>query len=506
MAITLANPFQKATRAKSRLRMALCGPAGSGKSYTALRFAIALRNLMQERTGREVRIAAIDTENGSLSKYSGEVEDGMEMDFDCVDLQNFSPSSYVQMIRLAESAGYDILVIDSLSHAWTGTGGALDMVDKKKAAGKNAFTDGWRDVTPLHNSMVDAIVAANMHVIATMRTKTEWVMEPDPKTGKTVPRKIGLAPIQRAGLEYEFDIVGDIDQETHTLTVTKSRCKAIDNAMVTRPGAHFFAPIYSWLEKGSDIPREILDAAGFKTKEEPLTPLERAKRQKEEAAKRKAAEESAAVSQAAEATPQAPPSSGGESVAISDKTRGDIRSLIMEICPERNHAIELSQSLLSQFGASSVAEIGEREGQAIVSQLMGLKSDRLREAAAAKLAASGTSMTVDHEPSAVKTPTPPQTPPPTPEAVAESESPSADDSGDARDLSTEPGTATKEQLAHCQNISMRLDWKYEKQQAFLSSMKCNSFRNLSEAQMDDLLQKLERRLAAASAASNPAAA
>ena len=500
---TAMNPFKKATRAKTRLRMALCGPAGSGKSYTALRFATTLRALLEEQTGREIRIAAIDSENGSLSKYVGEREDDMEFDFDCSELQNYSPSSYVQMIKLAEEAGYDIIVIDSLSHAWTGTGGALDMVDKKKASGKNAFTDGWREVTPMHNAMIDAIVNAKMHVIATMRTKTEWVMETDAR-GKVVPRKIGLAPVQRSGLEYEFDVVGDIDQETHTLTVTKSRCKAIDNAMVTRPGAAFFMPIFHWLQSGSDIPREVIEAAGFKQKEEPMTPLERAKRQREEAAKRKAEQEQQAATESGNVE-----TSGVERQPISDATRANIRTLIGEICPERGDAIKLSESLLANYGVATVAELSEGDGMAIHTTLLGMKSEKLLRDSAAKLQASGTAMTVDYEPSVVKpkpVEEPKQAEPPaaataTPEAVAESEPPSADESGDARDLSSEPGTATKEQITHCQSIAEKIGWKYEKQQEYLAAMKCKSFRNLSESQMDELIQKLEKRLAAASQAS-----
>src|SRR5690606_5228856 len=133
------------------------------------------------------RIAVIDTENNSAALYADECE------FDVLNLDTFSPEVYVEAIKAAEAAGYDVLVIDSLSHAWMGKDGALELVDKaaKRYQG-NSFA-AWRDVTPLHNQLVDTILQARLHVIATFRAKTEWVLETDPKTGKTQPRKVGLA-------------------------------------------------------------------------------------------------------------------------------------------------------------------------------------------------------------------------------------------------------------------------------------------------------------------------
>ena len=508
--LAAANPFKKATRAKSRLRMALCGPAGSGKSYTALRFAFALKKLLEESEQRPISVAAIDTENGSISKYVGESEDDLKWEFDVVDLQDHSPSSYTQLIKLAGGAGYDILIVDSLSHAWTGTGGALDQVDRKKAAGKNAFTDGWREVTPLHNAMIDAIVGASCHVIATMRTKTEWVMETDAR-GKVVPRKIGLAPIQRAGMEYEFDIVCDIDQETHTLTVTKSRCKAIDNAIITKPGFTFFVPVFSWLESGSDIPREVIDAAAFKTKEPPMSPLERAKKQKEEADKKKVAPKGKSESTATEPTappeetPAATEATASASDGITDATRAEIRSLVVEIWPTREDAIRESTAIVARFNASSVAELSEIDGRKIVAELLNTKSEVMRKRAADKLAASGTTPTVSVEPDKRQRDAAEAEAAKAAEATgpaAESltapgnATPDAEAAHDAADLSDEPGTANKQQLARCEELANALNWPHEKQLEYLAKAECKTFRNLSEAQMADLIGKLEARLAA----------
>lgn len=229
--------FQKATRQKSRLRMTIDGPAGSGKTYTALRFAHALAN--------GGRIAYIDTERGSASKYVGEAPDGIPWNFDVVELSVFSPEKYTEAILAAGRMGYSVLVIDSLSHAWEGVGGALEI---KQRVGES--WSAWRHVTPIHNRMVDAILQAPMHVITTMRSRMEYVQEND-QNGKVVIRRVGLAPIQRPGTEYEFDLVCDIDW-SHILTVSKSRCSAVADMTVEKPGPEFINPVIAWLGSGSE--------------------------------------------------------------------------------------------------------------------------------------------------------------------------------------------------------------------------------------------------------------
>lgn len=231
--------FQRATRQKSKLRMTIDGPAGSGKTYTALRFAHSLA----AATGG--RIAFIDTERGSASKYVGEAPDSIPWDFDVAELTDFSPEKYTEMIEMAGKRGYSVLVIDSLSHAWEGKGGALDIKDRQ---GGNQWT-AWRTVTPIHNRMVDAILQSPCHVITTMRSRMEYVQETDDR-GKVVIKKVGMAPIQRPGMEYEFDIVCDMDW-AHILSVSKSRCPAVADMRVEKPGQAFMAPVLEWLNSGS---------------------------------------------------------------------------------------------------------------------------------------------------------------------------------------------------------------------------------------------------------------
>lgn len=244
--------FQIATRQQSRLRMTIDGPAGSGKSYTALRFAHALGG----------RIAAIDTERGSLSKYVGEAPDGIPWKFDVVNLFQFSPEKYTELIQIAGKMAYNVLIIDSLSHAWEGAGGALEIKDK---VGGNDWK-GWRTVTPIHNRMVDAILQSPCHVITTMRSRMEHVQETD-SSGKVVVRKVGMAPIQRPGMEYEFDLVCDMDW-AHILTVSKSRCSAVADMKIDHPGPNFLSPVIEWLGSGSPG----ISNNGHEEVQKPITP------------------------------------------------------------------------------------------------------------------------------------------------------------------------------------------------------------------------------------------
>ena len=225
--------FKKATKEKSKLRMAIIAPSGGGKTFTALSLAVSLGK----------RVAVIDTERGSAAKYSDKFA------FDTLELESFSPTNYIMAVKAAEAEGYDVVVIDSLSHAWNGKDGALEQVDKAKARSStgNSFT-AWRDVTPLHNKLVDTIISAKMHVIATMRAKTEYVIEKNDQ-GKMVPRKVGMAPIQRDGMEYEFDVVADMNLDNQ-LIVTKTRCSVLNGAVVPKPGAELAKTLNDWLSDG----------------------------------------------------------------------------------------------------------------------------------------------------------------------------------------------------------------------------------------------------------------
>jgi hypothetical protein len=232
--------FVKASKTQARLRLAMSGSSGSGKSYSALAIAQHLGT----------RVAVIDTERGSASKYAG------IFNFDVLALETFGPKTYVEAIQAAEEAGYDVIVIDSLTHAWSGKDGALEQVNNatKRQQGGNSYT-AWRDVTPQHNALVDAIIGSKAHIIATMRAKTEYVLEENER-GKKVPRKIGMAPIQREGMEYEFDVFADMRVEGNEMVVTKSRCPAMTGAVFSQPGKDVADILKAWLTDGAPAPEK----------------------------------------------------------------------------------------------------------------------------------------------------------------------------------------------------------------------------------------------------------
>lgn len=249
--------FEKATRERARLRMALHGPAGSGKSYSALSIGKHIAELCGSR------VALIDSEPGSSAKYAPG-RSGRGFDFDVLTLrENQSPQMFRQAIEAAEKAGYKVIIIDSLSAAWAGKMGALEQVDRAAAASnsKSSF-EAWRKVTPEHAKLVDAIMGSESHIIATMQVKTEYVVETNSK-GKQAPRKVGLAPVMRDGIEYYFDIVGEINDD-HWMKITKSRAFELADETVEKPGPDFAQRVWDWLVDGAPAaPKQTDPKAAF---------------------------------------------------------------------------------------------------------------------------------------------------------------------------------------------------------------------------------------------------
>ncbi len=230
----MAIQFHRAQRQKAKLRLAIAGPAGSGKTYSALLIGFGLGG----------SIALIDTERGSGELYAHLGE------YDVCSLEApFTPEKYVEAIQSAEAAGYTTIIIDSLSHAWAGPGGVLDIhgyeVDKSKSG--NSWT-AWRQVTPRHNDLVDAMLQSNCHVIATLRSKMEHVQTVE--NGKTVIKKVGMNPVQRDGMEYEFTTFIDMDQN-HKASASKDRTGLFDGR-VFKPTLETGGNLLQWLEVGAE--------------------------------------------------------------------------------------------------------------------------------------------------------------------------------------------------------------------------------------------------------------
>jgi hypothetical protein len=229
--------IERAQKKKQKLKIALAGISGSGKTYSALTLAFSMCK----------KVCVIDTECGSASLYSDHFPE-----YDVLELTApYSPQRYMQAIDTVEKAGYECIIIDSLSHEWNGAGGCLSMVDAVSKAGGNSYT-AWGKVTPHHDALINRMISAQTHIIVTMRTKTAYEMGTNDK-GKQAPVKVGMAPTQRDGVEYEFTIVFDIDQN-HNFTCSKDRTAMFSNVDIPQPlNEEVGKKILEWLETGVEV-------------------------------------------------------------------------------------------------------------------------------------------------------------------------------------------------------------------------------------------------------------
>lgn len=232
--------FQKATRKKAKLRLALTGPSGSGKTWGALQIAKGLGG----------RIACIDTEKGSASLYENIV------DFDVQELSApYTPEAYIRAIREAEAAGYDTLIVDSTTHEWNGPGGCLELLeDIAKAKYRGNTWSAWSELTPRHRAFIDAMLQSNMHIIATGRSKTETAQVEE--NGRKKVAKLGMKTEQRDGFEYEFTVVLDIIHDGHYAVASKDRTGLFsgDAKPISEQTGE---ELLQWLETGSEAPVRV---------------------------------------------------------------------------------------------------------------------------------------------------------------------------------------------------------------------------------------------------------
>lgn len=238
--------FKKATRTQRPLRMALYGPSNSGKTFTSLLIA-------RELVGPDGSIALIDTERSSASIYAKDPATGKGFEFNAQSLTKYAYTDYVAMIE--DAAEYDVLIIDSISHAWDATGGILDLVESvvEGQSGKRDGFRAWSDprVRTAEDRLWGAVLEFPGHIIVTMRAKTAYEVSRN-ENGKTKIEKLGLEPRQRKGIEFEFDIIGEMDKE-HYLLVDKARDPEgrLEGKRIHKPGVEFARQIKAWLDSGT---------------------------------------------------------------------------------------------------------------------------------------------------------------------------------------------------------------------------------------------------------------
>lgn len=225
----------EARKEQLKARVAFDGPSGAGKTWTSLEWATVLAD--------GGRILVIDTERRSSALYAD------RFTFDVVPWDPpYHPVELAATIADA-SAAYDVIVVDSLSHFWEGEGGTRDIVDAEAERARGNTFAGWKVGTPALRHLIDTMLAVDAHFIATMRSKMEYVLETDER-GRQVPRKVGMAPVMRQGVEYEFTLVGDMDH-AHRISVSKSRCDVLADQLI-QPGraADAARDFAAWLNTG----------------------------------------------------------------------------------------------------------------------------------------------------------------------------------------------------------------------------------------------------------------
>lgn len=210
----MSNVFYKpAQRKNAKLRLAISGPTGAGKTYGALMLAKGIGG----------RIAVADTENSSAELYEDIVP------FEHANLQPpYTPEKFIDAIKAAEKAGFDTLIMDSITHEWSGVGGCLELVDKLSSTTFRGNSWGaWSEVTPRHRKFIDAMLQSSINIIVTLRSKMETVQVE--KNGKKKVEKVGMKAEQRDGIEYEFTTVLDLTHDNFAMA-TKDRTRLFMDA------------------------------------------------------------------------------------------------------------------------------------------------------------------------------------------------------------------------------------------------------------------------------------
>lgn len=269
----MSSRFMPATRKQAKARVALAGPSGAGKTLTGLKLLYTLTGAKTIADGIE-RIAFVDTERDSADKYAvnpdlpgvGDMtpEAAGGYGFSKISPVRYDPRELVELIDDAALAGFTGFMVDSLSHYWFGPGGILELVDRFARNHGGRSMDGWKDVRPIERAYIEALMSFPGHIVVCMRSKQRYELA-EGADGKAKVAKLGMQPDQRDGLEYEFDIVGDLDME-HYLRVTKSRCDALADDVIHKPGAELALQLLDWLDNG-EPPKDVdwskaLSAAG----------------------------------------------------------------------------------------------------------------------------------------------------------------------------------------------------------------------------------------------------
>jgi len=274
--------FKKAVRENIWVKVCLIAPSGGGKSYSTLRMAEGFSKALKDKDGEEHRVAYIGTEKSRDKYYANE----FDYDLDQIS-KDYSPEKYIDKIEDALENGYDIIVVDSISHEWVGTGGCLEIHSKMPG---NTYTN-WNKVTPRHNKLMDLILDCDAHVIVTVRGKDKYVMEE--VNGRQTVSKKNLGYQQRDDFEYLFTLSLNIDKDTHVFTNLKDNTHLFEdrnNDVITEKDG---SKLIEWASSGNVSEKiEQIEKAKEEAKQRiALNEEEEAKKMADEVEKKKKKQE-----------------------------------------------------------------------------------------------------------------------------------------------------------------------------------------------------------------------
>jgi hypothetical protein len=236
--MTFVPQPRKAEKRRVKLKMAVQGPSGSGKTWGALALA---KNMWPA-----AKICVVDTENESASLYADQFE------FDTIPLTPpFTTDRYEACVDAIVAGGYDVAIIDSITHQWDGEGGILRRKEElDQRPGSNSYTN-WSTFTPEHQHFIEVLKQAPIHIIATMRSKQDYILTQNDK-GKSKPVKVGMAPVQRDGFDYEFSIVFDVQMD-HKANVSKNRTGLFEGKVLNLADKKVAEELRNWVESGKEV-------------------------------------------------------------------------------------------------------------------------------------------------------------------------------------------------------------------------------------------------------------
>lgn len=240
--------FEEAKREATPVVISVAGRSGSGKTYSSLLLARGL-------AGPTGKVGVIDSENKRSRMYADDPAIG---GFVVSDLYPpYTSDAYIRQIDEAEKTGVDVLVIDSMSHEWTGIGGAIEQADAINAKSRKPGPTAWIKPKVNHRRLVNRLLAAQCHVICCLRAEHKMIAYMDNGEQKFAESE-HLIPEQEKRFIYEMTLSATLDNVTHLPVFTKCPKPLLgaleDGKLIGRETGEI---IRTWVDGGAPVDKEV---------------------------------------------------------------------------------------------------------------------------------------------------------------------------------------------------------------------------------------------------------